>query len=106
MTEQNPNPASTDDVEGHWRRSEPDRMEGWGASLPEDDTQGHVRAREAQDADDTEGHIRREAQDVEDDDTVGHGRMREAQDVEDGQRNMSRIKADDEDDAQGHARHS
>jgi hypothetical protein len=67
MTEQNPNPASPDDVEGHWRRSEPDRMEGWGADLPEDDTQGHTRVREAQGAEETDGPSwRREAQDDED----------------------------------------
>jgi hypothetical protein len=81
MTEQNQNPASTDDVEGHVRRSEPDRMEGWGAGLPADDVQGHFR-REAQDSenadDDVQGHLRaREAQDTEDadDDVEGHNRM-------------------------------
>jgi hypothetical protein len=73
MTEQNQNPAGPDDVEGHWRRSEPDRMEGWGADLPDDDTQGHTRTREAQDAEDTGHSWRREAQGDEDD-TRGHAR--------------------------------
>ena len=100
MTEQNQNPASTDDVEGHGRgmpSSEPDRIDGWGADLPDDDVQGHFR-REAQDSDtaddDVQGHTRREAQDSEDaDDVQGHLRAREAQDSEDA-----------DDDVQGHNR--
>lgn len=65
MTEQNQTPASTDDVEGHFRRGEPDRMEGWGAGTPDDDTQGHGRGHPSEAGtvedtdDDTEGHVRR-----------------------------------------------
>ena len=95
MTEQNQNPAGTDDVQGHFRRSEPDRMEGWGAETPGDDVEGHFRRGEAPDTegtrntrargmadggDDTQGHGGRgypgEAGDAEgtDDDTEGHAR--------------------------------
>jgi hypothetical protein len=67
MTEQNQNPASTDDVEGHVRRSEPDRMEGWGTGLP-DDVEGHGRYWPSNDSDQIDG----EGTDQPDDDAEGH----------------------------------
>ena len=66
---QTQNPTGQDDVEGHFRRSEPDRMEGWGADRPQDDVEGHFRREASESQDDVEGHFRRgirESQELED----------------------------------------
>jgi hypothetical protein len=76
MSEENPAPASSDDTEGHIKRSEPYGTESWRPIVP-DDTGGHAGSRDAGDDDDAEGHARhfktRDAGD-DDDDTEGHAR--------------------------------
>jgi hypothetical protein len=71
MTEQNQNPAGTDDVQGHFRRGQAADTEGArntrarGMADGEDDTQGHGGRGYPSEAGDVEG---------TDDDTEGHTR--------------------------------